>query len=65
MFEIYNHSLDADEFARSASEYCAGYNETAWIADQIQDFVVQEGYGVTKEQLYEYVEDLLAYVDYD
>ncbi|MBR3052311.1 hypothetical protein IKG60_01670 [Candidatus Saccharibacteria bacterium] len=65
IFELYNHALDADEFARDASEYCVGYKETAWIADQIQDFVVQEGYGVTKEQLYEYIEELLAYVDYD
>ena len=65
IFDIYNSALDADEFATEASDYCAGYKETAWIADQIQDFMVQEGYGVTKDQIYEKIEELLAYVDYD
>lgn len=65
IFEIYNHSLDADEFATELSEYCRSYTETAWIADQVQDFIVTEGYGVTKEQIYECVEELLAYIDDD
>lgn len=65
IFEIYNQSLDADEFAVAVSEYCSGYKETAWISHQVQDFIVSEGYGVTKEQIYDYVEDLLAYIDYD
>jgi hypothetical protein len=65
LFEIYNHSLDADEFATELSEYCRSYTEIAWIADQVQDFIVTEGYGVTKEQIYECVEELLAYIDDD
>ena len=65
IFEIYNSSLDADEFATSVSEYCSGFVELAWIAEQVQDFIVGEGYGVTKEQIYEYVESLLPYVDED
>ncbi|MBQ3413368.1 hypothetical protein IJH33_00735 [Candidatus Saccharibacteria bacterium] len=65
IFDIYNSSLDADDFVVLLSEYCAEYKETAWIPDQLQDFIVSEGYGVTKEQIYEKIEELLAYVDYD
>ena len=65
LFEIYNSSLDADEFATAASEYCAGFKETAWVSDQIQDFIVEAGYGVTKEQIYEKIQELLVYIDYD
>ncbi|MBR3115768.1 hypothetical protein IKF30_00880 [Candidatus Saccharibacteria bacterium] len=65
IFEIFNHALDADDFATELSDYCNSYSEIAWIADQVQDFIVSEGYGVTKEQIYEFVEELLAYIDYD
>ena len=65
IYDIYNSTLDADEYVTAVSEYCNGYKETAWISDQIQDFMVQEGYGVTKEQIHEKVEELLAYIDYD
>lgn len=65
VFEIYNRALDADDFAVNVSEYLSGFAETAWISDQLQDYVAGEGFGVTKEQLYDKVEELLAYVDYD
>lgn len=65
IFEIFNSSLDADEFALAVSEYCSSYPELAWIADQTQDFIVNEGYGVTKDQIYEFVEEQLSYVDND
>ena len=65
IFEIFNSSLDADDYAVRVSEYCSSYRELAWIADQLQDYVISEGYGVSKEQLNEKVEELLAYVDYD
>lgn len=65
IFNIYNGSLDADDFAIAVDEYCARHEEIAWIAEQLQDYIVSEGYGVSKEQLYEKVEELLAYVDYD
>lgn len=64
-YEIYNRALDADDFAVSFSEYCKNYPKIAWIADQLQDYIVGEGYGVTKDQLYEKVEELLAYIDVD
>ena len=63
--EIYDRSLDADEFAINVSEFLYGYSSTAWVADQIQDYIEGEGFGVTKEQLYEKVEELLTYVDID
>lgn len=65
IFDIYNGSLDADDFAIRVSEYCYSHRELAWIAEQLQDYIVGEGYGVSKEQIYEKVEELLAYVDYD
>lgn len=65
IYEIYNSALDADDFAVAVSEYCANYMELGWVANQLQDYITSEGYGVTKEQLYEKVEELLAYVDYD
>lgn len=65
IFEIFNRTLDADDYAIAVSDYCNAHREIAWIADQLQDFIVSEGYSASKEQLHEKVEELLAYVDYD
>ena len=65
IFEIFNRTLDADDYAIAVSDYCNTHREIAWIADQLQDFIVSEGYSASKEQLHEKVEELLAYVDYD
>ena len=64
-YNIFNSALDSDDFAVTVSEYLKSHQETAWIAEQLQDYIISEGYGATKEQLFEKVEELLAYVDYD
>lgn len=65
VFEIFNRSLDGDDFAVNVSQYLAGFRETAWISDQVQDYIVGEGYGVTKEQIYDFVIEQMAYLDVD
>ena len=65
VFDIYNGSLDAYDFVDAITKYFAGYRETAWIPEQIKDFMINEGHGATKEQVYEFVEDQLSSIDYD
>ena len=63
--KIYSNSVDADEFAVLASKYCFNHKELKWIANQLQDFIVIKKYNVTKDQIYEFVEEQLAYIDDD
>ena len=63
--ELYDYALDADSFAVAFGGYCESYPELQWVSRQFQDFVIDSGYGVTKEQLYDEAISLLDYASYD
>lgn len=63
VYEIYNRSLTADDFAMAFTRYCQRYDELNWVARQFEDFVVGEGFNVTKEQLYNYAIEVLDYAE--
>ena len=64
IYEIYNSTIDdAGLFATEVSKYCAGYKETAWIVDQLEEYISGEDFDLTKEQVLKEVEYLLTQVD--
>ncbi len=65
IFEIYNSTLDADDFATAVSEYLYSYPETVWIAEQLQDFIDGQGYGVEKDDIKNWIDEQLVCVDND
>ena len=65
IFEIYNYSLDADDFATAVSNYLRSFSETAWIADQLQDYISEHEYGIEKDDIKEWIDEQLVSIDND
>jgi hypothetical protein len=63
VFELFNRSLTAGDFAVAFANYCQRYDELGWVARQFEDYITDEGYNVTREQLYEKAVELLDYIN--
>lgn len=63
--DIYYQALDGMDFAKRFDEYCAMHKELEWVAREFRDYVISAGSGASKDDLYEYAQSLLDYVEYD
>lgn len=59
-------SLDAEDFIKKFEEYTVGKSELTWVLGSFKDYVTSKRpSGLDLDDLYNYLDELLVYVDYD